>query len=106
MIYKKIRQQYGLSRVGMSRVLGFGINQWRMYEDGKAEPKHSHALIISMIQDPRSFRKLLIRHETALKIDLGEKKFIKTLETIDELLLEFKKKQDLYYNKWMESLYR
>jgi len=46
------RKGYGLSCSDMSRVCGFGPNQWRLYENGKATPNTSHAKIIGIVTKP------------------------------------------------------
>lgn len=104
-IYEKIRKKYGLSRLSMSKVLGFGVNQWRRYEAGEIEPKDSHALLIGVVQDPKSFRKMLLRHEEVLNRELGNKKFVRLLGMVDKMLGEFEKKSELSYQEWVEELY-
>lgn len=43
----RIRKRYGLSSSKMSKVLGFGPNQWRLYESGEV-PSLSNARLISL----------------------------------------------------------
>lgn len=53
------RERYGLSGKAMSAVMGFGVNQWRLYESGKAIPNGPNSKLILMALDPYSFVKLL-----------------------------------------------
>lgn len=53
------RERYNLSGKHMSSVTGFGVNQWRLYESGKATPNGPNARLIAMVLDPYSFVKLL-----------------------------------------------
>jgi transcriptional regulator with XRE-family HTH domain len=103
---KKIRENYGLSMAAMSKVLGFGINQWRLYEEGQ-EPKKNHALLINMVKDPNSMLKLLRGSEVQLKSDdgLGEKKYLKTVARCEELLAQYQARASEEYKTWVEGLY-
>lgn len=58
-----IRNQYHLTVSAMSKLCGFGVNQWRNYEQGH-EPNSSNLLVIQLMKDPAVFiRALSIRHE-------------------------------------------
>lgn len=57
---KAIREQYGLSAKKMSKILGFGDNQYRLYEDGEM-PSESNGKQIASIKDCRGFRALVER---------------------------------------------
>ena len=46
-----IRQRYGLSCAAMSEILGFGQNQWRLYEQGEV-PSVSNGRMIRSIMNP------------------------------------------------------
>jgi uncharacterized phage-associated protein/DNA-binding transcriptional regulator YiaG len=50
----RIREQYNLSAVKMSDILGFGINSYRQYEAGEM-PSVANAKIIQMMDDPKFF---------------------------------------------------
>ena len=52
---ERIRTQYGLSAAKMSEVLDFGINSYRLYEQGEAIPILSHAKLIRLADDPNMF---------------------------------------------------
>lgn len=49
-----IRKQYGLSAAKMAQILGFGINQYRMYEDGEV-PSVSNARTIIAAREKEVF---------------------------------------------------
>jgi uncharacterized phage-associated protein len=49
-----IREHYGLSAAKMSQILGFGINQYRMYEDGEV-PSVSNARTIIAAREKAVF---------------------------------------------------
>lgn len=56
---EKARKEYGLSRADMSRLCGFGINQWRSYEvDGKT-PSKSNKCLINMVVCPSGMLSLM-----------------------------------------------
>jgi hypothetical protein len=49
-----LRRKYGLPAAKMSAILGFGINQWRSYEDGEV-PSVSNGRMIRSIMNPSVF---------------------------------------------------
>lgn len=55
---KAIRERYGVPANQMSRICGFGVNQWRGYENG-SEPNESNSNLIWLIADPRIFLRLV-----------------------------------------------
>lgn len=105
-IYKKIRRKYGLSKASMSKVLGFGVNQWRRYERGEIEPKDSHSLLIRLIMDPKSFLKMIDDNSGVLVRELGEAKHSRLRGRINELLHQYMRQEKRGYQEWVESLYR
>ena len=52
-----LRERYGVSAAKMSVILGFGINQYRLYETGEM-PSLSNARLILLVADEQNFRKL------------------------------------------------
>ena len=54
---KNIRRKYKVSAAKMSRILGFGANQYRLYETGEM-PSLSNARLILLVADEQNFRKL------------------------------------------------
>lgn len=51
---KSIRHQYGLSANAMSLILGLGINQYRLFENGEL-PSVSVGRLLSLIKEPERF---------------------------------------------------
>ncbi len=54
---KAIRLKYRVSAAKMSRILGFGANQYRLYEAGEM-PSLSNARLITLIAEKDNFEKL------------------------------------------------
>lgn len=52
---KRIRQHYGLSATKMSEILGFGENQYRLYENGEM-PSEANGKVLMSIMNPEIFR--------------------------------------------------
>ena len=52
---KRIRQHYGLSATKMSAILGFGENQYRLYENGDM-PSEANGKVLMSIMNPEIFR--------------------------------------------------
>ena len=52
---KRIRKHYGLSAVKMSEILGFGENQYRLYENGDM-PSEANGKVLMSIMNPNVFR--------------------------------------------------
>ena len=52
---KRIRQHYGLSATKMSEILGFGENQYRLYENGDM-PSEANGKVLMSIMNPVIFR--------------------------------------------------
>ena len=51
---KEMRSRYGLSASKMSKILGFGDNQYRLYENGEI-PSIANGRVLKAIQSPRTF---------------------------------------------------
>ena len=52
---KRIRMHYGLSATKMSEILGFGENQYRLYENGDM-PSEANGKVLMSIMNPEIFR--------------------------------------------------
>lgn len=79
---KFIRESYGLSQTKMSEVLGFGPNQYRLYEAGDI-PVGGNATVLSMIIDPKEFKNLLSKKQnlfSKIQLDSVFKKIDKTID--------------------------
>ncbi len=55
---RAIRERYGLNYAQMSRIMGFGINQWKQYEEGTV-PSESNARLILAIREKEGMLRLL-----------------------------------------------
>lgn len=51
---KKTRSKYGLPAIKMARILGWGDNQYRLYENGDV-PSQAHGKTLAMIRVPQFF---------------------------------------------------
>ena len=76
-----LRERYGISATKMSTILGFGINQYRMYEQGEV-PSESNGKMIRSAINPRVFLDLVrsSRHQ------LTEKEFAKISARVEEVI--------------------
>ena len=55
---KELRESYGLNRTQLSRLLGFGINQLKNYEDGQV-PSESNGKMLKIVSNPLTMMALL-----------------------------------------------
>ena len=78
---KDIRELYGFSQTKMSEILGFGSNQYRLYESG-VFPVGGNATVLSLIIDPAEFKNILVKKENLLSRSQIEN----TLNNIDRIL--------------------
>lgn len=53
-----IRERYGISATKMAQILGFGVNQWRLYEAGEV-PSVSNGRMIRSIMNPLVFLEMV-----------------------------------------------
>ena len=67
-----LRKYYGLSALKMSEILGFGVNQYRYYENGEM-PSASNARMLIAVRDKRTFLSFL---EASIQT-IGEKDYAK-----------------------------
>ena len=76
-----LRELYGLSAAKMSVILGFGANQYRLYEDGEV-PSESNGKMIRSAMNPRVFLDLVnsSRHQ------LTEKEYAKISARVQEVV--------------------
>lgn len=75
----------------MSTLMGFGINQYRSYEEGEI-PSLSNAKLISLARDPRNFRELILERKDELK----ERELADLLRRVDELMISQKYLEQTY----------
>lgn len=72
-----VREYYGISAAKMSSILGFGTNQWRLYEMGEV-PSVSNGRMIRSIMDPEVFRGYV--HSARFMLD--EKEYAKLMDKV------------------------
>ena len=77
----QIRKNYGISASKMSKLLGFGINQWRLYETGEV-PSVSNGRTIRSIATPTGFINIL----NSAKNTIDQKDYQKISNHINTLL--------------------
>lgn len=53
---RRIREDYGLSAAKMSVIMGFGDNQYRLYENGEMPSLSNGRILRSVISNPETFR--------------------------------------------------
>lgn len=94
-----LREQYGLSAAKMSLILGFGANQYRLYEDGEV-PSESNGKMIRGAMNPLVFLDLVksSRHQ------LTEKEFAKISLRLQEVIV--RSEQWLEEQRAVERLFR
>ena len=74
---KRIRQRYGLPASKMSQILGFGDNQYRLYENGDM-PSEANGKILMSIQNPHIFENFV----TNARNQFEEDEFAKILNKV------------------------
>ena len=76
-----LREKYGLSATKMSAILGFGVNQYRLYEMGEV-PSESNGKLIRSAMNPRTFLDLVnnSRHQ------LTDREYAKITARVQEVL--------------------
>ena len=74
---KRIRQRYGLPASKMSQILGFGDNQYRLYENGDM-PSEANGKILMSIQDPHIFESFVINAQN----QFGQEEYMKILAKV------------------------
>ena len=76
-----MRERYGVSAAKMSVILGFGANQYRLYEDGEV-PSESNGKMIRSAMNPKVFLDLV----RSSKNQLTEKEFAKISAKVEEVI--------------------
>ena len=76
-----LREKYGLSATKMSAILGFGVNQYRLYEMGEV-PSESNGKMIRSAMNPRTFLDLVnnSRHQ------LTDREYAKITARVQEVI--------------------
>lgn len=73
-----IREHYGLSAAKMAQILGFGINQYRMYEDGEV-PSVSNARTIIAAREKDIFMSFI----EASKSEMSEQEYLRIKKKVE-----------------------
>lgn len=81
----QIRKHYGLSAAKMSQILGFGINQYRMYEDGEV-PSISNARTIIAIREKSVFSSFI----EASKSEISNAEYTRIIKKLDSIKEDIK----------------
>lgn len=76
-----LRKWYGISASKMALILGFGANQYRLYEEGEV-PSESNGKMIRSAMNPRVFMDLV----RSSKHQLTEKEFSKLTSRMEEIV--------------------
>ena len=76
---KDIRSRYELSASKMSKILGFGDNQYRLYENGEM-PSLANGRVLKAIQSPRTFESFV----DAAKGVLSDEEHLKLKKRLEE----------------------
>lgn len=63
---KAIRERYGLNYTQITKIVGFGQNQWRHYENGDVPSEEDGGVILSL-QDKKTMLSLLELHKAEFK---------------------------------------
>ena len=80
-----IREHYGLSAAKMSQILGFGINQYRMYEDGEV-PSVSNARTIIAAREKDVFMSFV----EASKSEMSEQEYLRIKKKVEAAIGDYK----------------
>lgn len=99
---KRIRQMYELSASKMSEILGFGDNQYRLYENGDM-PSEANGKILSSIKEPSIFE-VFVKNA---KNQFEPKEFEKILCKLKKVM-EYKKsqiKKELIFDSYSRGAY-
>ena len=73
-----LRKHYGLSAAKMAQILGFGINQYRMYEDGEV-PSISNARTIIAAREKDVFKSFV----EASKSEMSEQEYMRIKKKVE-----------------------
>lgn len=62
-----VREHYNLSSAKISALLGFGANQYRLYENGEL-PVGGNATVLSLILNPKAFKEIIRKNKDILTL--------------------------------------
>jgi len=92
---KALREKYGLSQRTMSLIMGFGVNQYRNYEDGEI-PSLSNAKLINLAREPMNFKELVLEK----KEELRDQDLSNITRRINELIASRSRPEALFEHVW------
>lgn len=78
-----LRERYGISATKMAQILGFGTNQYRLYEEGEV-PSESNGKTIRSVMNPMAFMEFV----KASRNQLSDKEFAKISVKVEEVIAE------------------
>lgn len=78
-----IRETYGLSQTKMSELLGFGPNQYRLYENGEL-PSGANAMLLRLLLSPKSFKDIVLENRN----NISDKLLDELIKKIDKNISE------------------
>ena len=90
----------------MSRILGFGVNQWGLYESGQVEPSRSNLLLVQLVKDPKRFLRLLETNYSTISDAIGDKKMQKLHYDVTALVRKYELHEEKAYIKWVDELWK
>lgn len=99
---KRIRRTYELSASKMSEILGFGDNQYRLYENGDM-PSEANGKILSSIKEPAVFKVFVENAKNQFEV----KEYEKICDKLKKAL-EYKQpstREDLIFDSYCRSIY-
>ena len=76
-----LRERYGLSAAKMSLILGFGVNQYRLYEEGEV-PSESNGKMIRSAMNPQVFLDLV----KSSRSQLTEREYAKIVARAEDVI--------------------
>jgi len=75
---RSIRERFCLNYTQISKIMGFGINQWKQYEDGNV-PSESNAKLILAVSSKEGMKKMAMSSSS----EFNETEFNKIICAID-----------------------
>ncbi len=79
----EVRRKYGISAAKMSQILGIGVNQFRLYEQGEV-PNVSNGRMIRSIMNP----KVMLQMVESSENELSKNEYMKIVKRVKELLID------------------
>jgi len=95
-----MREEYGLSAAKMSEILGLGVNQYRLYEEGQM-PSETIGKMLRSIRTPAVF----LSYVEGCKNQMSEQEYYKLCQKIQKTFIkEIKSRPDLSWFREFLSL--